>query len=117
MISLTLWGEHSKDNLAQNAVNCMIISLIVGLNLKMQSNLLIHLAIAALLHDIGMNRIPDSILKKEGKLTPNELETVKTHTIYSYRIITRELRYPEEIGRIALLHHERWDGKGYPRQL
>jgi len=45
------------------------------------------------------------------------MNQIRTHPIYSYRVIAKELKYPEEIAVIALQHHERWDGQGYPRKL
>jgi putative two-component system response regulator len=73
---------------------------------------------AAPLHDIGKIGIPDSILLKDGPLTPEERATMETHTTIGARILSGGddplLRLAEEI---ALSHHERWDGKGYPRRL
>ncbi len=70
---------------------------------------------AARLHDVGKIGIPDSILLKEGRLTAEEYERMKTHTLIGARILSggqsRLLRMAEEI---ALSHHERWDGGGYP---
>nr|WP_281255807.1 HD domain-containing phosphohydrolase [Deinococcus hopiensis] len=76
------------------------------------------LGIAARLHDVGKIGIPDSILLKPGKLTPAEYVQMQTHTLIGARILSgglsELLRLSEEI---ALTHHERWDGKGYPRGL
>jgi len=109
--------KNTSHNLSQSAVNCMILAVLVGKNLKMPNYQLINLATAALLHDVGMVKIPKSILEKKGELTEKEKKIVYTHPIYSYQIITREIGYPEDIGRTVLYHHERWDGKGYPKQL
>jgi len=69
---------------------------------------------AAPLHDVGKIGIPDSVLLKLGKLTPEEFEIVKTHTTIGARILSGSrftiLRLAEEI---AFNHHERWDGDGY----
>jgi putative two-component system response regulator len=69
---------------------------------------------AAPLHDVGKIGIPDSILLKLGKLTPDEFALVKTHTTIGARILSGSrfpiLRLAEEI---AFNHHERWDGEGY----
>jgi len=66
------------------------------------------------LHDIGKIGIPDSILLKPGKLTPEEWEVIKSHTTIGATILSGSqsplLKMAEEI---ALTHHERWDGKGY----
>ena len=64
-----------------------------------------------------MVKVPKAILRKKEKLSPEELNQIRTHPIHSYRVISKELKYPEEIGVIALQHHERWDGQGYPRHL
>ena len=77
---------------------------------------------AAALHDIGKIAIPDSILNKPGKLTDEEYEVIKTHTAVGGEMIlnlhdmgdTEYLRYAYNI---AMYHHERWDGKGYPSGL
>jgi len=73
---------------------------------------------AAPLHDIGKIGIPDAILLKAGKLEPAEIEVMKTHTLIGARILSGSdhalLTMAESI---ALTHHERWDGAGYPYQL
>ena len=50
-------------------------------------------------------------------MTTEDFRTIQTHPVHSYRILTKELGYSEEIGLVALQHQERWDGKGYPRRL
>lgn len=114
---ITISEYKTKNVLAQSSLNCMILSLLIGSQLKMVSHKLLHLAVAALLHDIGMLKIPEKLLSKEGKLSQEELSQIKSHTILSYRLITKTFKYPEEVGRIALFHHERWDGRGYPRGI
>jgi len=79
---------------------------------------------ASALHDIGKIAIPDSILLKPGKLTPEEFDIIKTHTSIGSRIIDSisdklpdqdlYLKYAKDI---CHHHHERWDGTGYPKQL
>lgn len=70
----------------------------------------------ASLHDVGKVGIPDSILKKEGRLSPDEYEQMKLHTVYGYELLG--LAQAEEMARnIALSHHEHYDGQGYPRGL
>ncbi|MBI5127864.1 MAG: HD domain-containing protein [Rhodopseudomonas palustris] len=76
------------------------------------------------LHDIGKVGIPDSILLKPGKLDPHEFEIMKTHTTLGYQtIVNAEKRLGTPVAflacakEIALSHHERWDGNGYPNGL
>lgn len=78
---------------------------------------------AAPLHDVGKIKIPDAILQKPGKLTPEEFETMKQHTTHSRQIIQtiigdiEDEHYVRLVEDIALYHHERWDGTGYPTGL
>jgi putative two-component system response regulator len=73
---------------------------------------------AAPMHDIGKIGIPDNILLKPGPLTDSEWEILKNHTLYGYDIL-KEISSPYLImgANIALNHHERWDGSGYPNKL
>lgn len=78
---------------------------------------------AAPLHDIGKIKISDTILNKPGRLTPEEFEVIKTHTLEGNQIIIHTMANIEEdaylktAGEIALYHHEKWDGSGYPYRL
>jgi putative two-component system response regulator len=73
---------------------------------------------AAPLHDIGKIGIPDSVLLKEGRLKPAERTLIETHTTIGAEILSGS-RFPllQLAEEIALSHHERWDGTGYPRRL
>jgi putative two-component system response regulator len=81
------------------------------------------LARAAALHDIGKVGVPDAILLKPGKLTPEEFDTIKTHTTIGHETLQQVLDgYPGNemlrIGaQVARWHHEKWDGSGYPDRL
>ncbi len=70
---------------------------------------------AAILHDVGKVAIPDTILKKPGKLTEDEFNIIKLHTIFGARLFENATQ-PVDIAakEIALSHHEKWDGTGYP---
>lgn len=70
---------------------------------------------AAMLHDVGKIGIPDEILKKPGKLTNDEFELIKLHTIYGANLFENTTSELDQMCKeIALNHHERWDGTGYP---
>jgi putative two-component system response regulator len=73
---------------------------------------------AAALHDIGKIGIPDAVLLKPGKLTPEEMQIMRTHTVIGSRILSGSLSALLQTAEvIASTHHERWDGKGYWRGL
>jgi HD-GYP domain-containing protein (c-di-GMP phosphodiesterase class II) len=73
------------------------------------------LRMAAMLHDVGKVAISDAILKKPGRLSDEERETMKQHTIMGARLFTeRYSEFDEAAAIVALNHHEKWDGTGYP---
>jgi hemerythrin-like metal-binding protein len=75
------------------------------------------LELAAPMHDVGKIGIDDYILKKPGKLTPDEFQIMKTHTLIGGRILDGDDPLLHLAREIALTHHERWDGQGYPEGL
>ncbi len=76
------------------------------------------LFLASAMHDLGKIGIPDHILLKPGKLTPEEWEIMKTHTLIGAQgLANSRFRLIQLAETIALYHHERWDGRGYPRGL
>ena len=82
-----------------------------------------NVVLAAPLHDIGKIKIPDTILNKPGKLTPEEYEVIKKHANYGANIIKKTIysvenkEYSDVAYNIAKYHHERYDGTGYPEGL
>jgi len=101
-------GVHST-RLAEWAVR-------VGRKLSIEETEPNQLEIAALLHDIGKFVIPDSILKKEGKLTDEERDQMNKHPEYSWSIL-RQFPGLEKASLYALHHHESYNGGGYPGGL
>lgn len=76
------------------------------------------LRLAAPMHDVGKVGIPDRILNKAGRLTPEEFSVMRSHAALGHGILCKsEQRIMRVAARIALQHHERWDGRGYPRGL
>jgi putative nucleotidyltransferase with HDIG domain len=71
---------------------------------------------AALLHDIGKLAVPEHIISKPGRLTPEEFEKMKIHPIVGGEILER-VHFPYPVVPIVRSHHERWDGTGYPNGL
>ncbi len=85
-------------------------------HMKVARPLVRTIELGALLHDIGKIGIPDRVLNKPGRLSDEEIEIIRQHTIFGGRILEKS---PElaELRRFALHHHERWDGAGYPDRL
>jgi HD-GYP domain-containing protein (c-di-GMP phosphodiesterase class II) len=115
-ISAILGAENAGSSFARSGVNTAILSAVIGSTLKLPPYRLSYLILGALLHDSGMLRIPDSIVKKRGVLSEDEAQKMRAHPLLSYRIITKELMYPDDVGLVGLQHHERWDSEGYPRK-
>lgn len=87
-------------------------------NLGVPSQQCQTLELAASLHDVGKIAIPDGILNKPGKLTEDEFELMKAHTLQGHRLLSaRTEPLMREAAIIARSHHERWDGAGYPDGL
>jgi HD-GYP domain-containing protein (c-di-GMP phosphodiesterase class II) len=85
--------------------------------LKLEKENLEELGLGAILHDIGRIMIPSYILKKPGKLSKLEFEVIKKHPLHGYKILTKDKKIGEIPKLIALQHHERFNGKGYPKGL
>ncbi len=106
-----LRDEHTGNHIQRISLYCVAI----GENLGLSENQLDILKYASILHDIGKLGIPDQILLKPGSLTPEEWEIMKKHTIIGGEILKgTNISYLKAAEKIALYHHERWDGKGYP---
>jgi putative two-component system response regulator len=133
-------GEFRDDDTGRHVIRVGQYARIIGQQLGMEEAELDMLEQAAKLHDIGKIGIPDAILLKPGKLTPEQFEAMQKHANYGKTIIegmqeneSAPLRRHAELGakildaarsptltlamRIALTHHERWDGSGYPLGL
>jgi putative two-component system response regulator len=115
---LAMAAEYRDDETHQHAERIGHTAALLGARLGLSTATLADLRRAAPLHDIGKIAITDAILLKPGRLTAEEFETIKTHTVVGARILSGSssalLQIAEEI---ALTHHERWDGTGYPRSL
>lgn len=89
---------------------------LMGSQLNLQESEILELELAGRMHDIGKISIPDSILRKQGKLDEEEWAIMKTHTTYGYQILRTADQY-SRLAEYALTHHEYIDGKGYPQGL
>ena len=93
------------------------MSIGLGRALDFHSERLDDLVVGALLHDIGKIGTPEHILRKEGRLEPEERRIIMQHSQVGYNILSGVHRLEKVILEAVLLHHERPDGAGYPRGL
>lgn len=100
-----------------HSVNVCVLSLITGISMGYDEEKLRELGIGAMLHDVGKTKIPVEILNKPGSLTKEEYDIVKKHTNIGYEILKKSSMLSTYAGYIALTHHERYDGEGYPLGL
>jgi putative nucleotidyltransferase with HDIG domain len=100
-----------------HSVNVCVLSLITGISMNYDEEKLRELGIGAMLHDIGKIRIPNEILNKPESLTAEEFKIIKKHTNYGYEILKKSKVLSTYASYIALTHHERCDGEGYPLGL
>ena len=92
------------------------LSKLLGSKLKLSEKEVEELGLLGNFHDIGKVAIDGNILNKPGKLTEDEFREIKRHPEVGYRIL-KLVKELEEIANCVLTHHERWDGKGYPKGL
>lgn len=115
---LTLAAEYRDEDTYVHVKRISYYTEIIVKNLDISPQEAEVMYYSAPMHDIGKVGIPDSILLKPGKLSPHEFEIMKTHSAIGASILQgSESPYLKSAEKFALYHHERWDGKGYPRGL
>jgi len=102
---------------AQHSINVCILSLALARHVGLSRNDLETLGVAALLHDVGKIKTPLEVLNKPGRLTPEEFALMKQHPVTGQQMLERLYGLPYQIADVALSHHERISGGGYPRGL
>jgi PAS domain S-box-containing protein len=113
---LALAAEYRDDDTFEHTERVGSTSAEIAARLELDQDQVELLRLAAPLHDVGKIGIPDHILLKPGKLTSEEYEVMKTHTMLGARLLTGSGSPVLQMATlIAESHHERWDGKGYPR--
>ncbi|WP_335923949.1 HD-GYP domain-containing protein [Shewanella indica] len=109
---------RSKDAyLLEHSVNVAFLLITFGKYLKLDREMLRQLAIGGILHDIGKIKVDNKILHKPGKLTPEEFEHMKLHQAYAIEIMEQAKGLSQVSKDVCLMHHEKLDGRGYPRGL
>ena len=106
-----------QDYIYAHSVNTCVLSVLIAVNLDYPEGKLTDLALGTMLHDVGMMMLPDALLMKMGNLTPEESKQVQQHPEDGFNILRTVREIPITVAHIAYQHHERVDGKGYPRNL
>jgi PAS domain S-box-containing protein len=111
-------GERRSRETGEHVQRVAVYARILATHCGLSSDEIEMLELASPMHDIGKVAIPDSILNKPGTLTTEEMEMIRTHTIEGYKLLSVSDRPLLKVAAtIALEHHERWDGSGYPKGL
>jgi diguanylate cyclase (GGDEF)-like protein/putative nucleotidyltransferase with HDIG domain len=114
--SLALAIEAKDQTSHKHLQRVRVFAVEVAKELGLPENEIEALRAAALLHDIGKLAIPEHIINKPGRLTPEEFEKMKIHTLVGAEILQR-VAFPYPVAPIVRSHHEHWDGGGYPDGL
>ncbi|MBI4844633.1 MAG: response regulator [Nitrospirae bacterium] len=109
-------SEVNDEDTGNHIVRVGEYSALIAEELGMPEKFVSTIKLQAQMHDVGKIHIPPEILKKPGKLTPEEFENMKLHPVYGAKILGEHVRLTMA-KNIALTHHERWDGGGYPYGL
>lgn len=100
-----------------HSVNVGVLSILTGISLGYNRDRLCQLGLGAIMHDLGKTMIPTEIINKPGPLTSVEFEEVKKHSIYGADLIRKTGWDGAAIPFVALQHHERYNGQGYPNGM
>lgn len=110
LIDLKVFDDYTY----YHSVNVGVLSIIIGASINLNKKHLCNLGLAAMLHDIGKVFIPKKILNKPDKLSHDEFETIKSHSLKGYEYLNKFFNMTTSSYNGVLQHHERFDGLGYP---
>jgi HD-GYP domain-containing protein (c-di-GMP phosphodiesterase class II) len=112
-----LGGASATANyLVNHSTRSTVLAIVLGGHLKLPPHRLIELGVAAVLHEIGMVRLPPQLYMADRRLSDQERKSITAHPILGYNIL-KDKQFPLSICLAALEHHERMNGSGYPRSL
>ena len=111
--------RKESEYTAEHCLNVCVLAIAFGRHLGLSEEQLNKLGLCGLLHDVGKMKISPEILDKPGKLTEKEFKIMKTHTVHGRNLLMSAMRKEgfQGVVDVAYSHHERIDGKGYPRAL
>ncbi|MDP4089815.1 MAG: HD-GYP domain-containing protein [Bacillota bacterium] len=117
-VNLSLYDIRTHDNYTYlHSIDTGIMAAFIGISCKYSETDLKELGLGAILHDIGKTKIDHKIINKAGKLTEEEFSEMKKHPVYGAEMLKRNYSIPNSVIRIVEQHHERIDGRGYPRGI
>jgi hypothetical protein len=116
MDALARAGEAADDDTGNHIKRVNKYSFFIANELNLESDFVDKIKYSAQMHDVGKIHIPQTILKKNGKLTKEEFDQIKLHPIYGAKIIGNS-PHLKMAAEIALNHHEKYDGSGYPNGI
>lgn len=115
-LMINLVDIKNLDNYTyEHSLNVAVMSLIVGVEMKMNHQEVSQLFLGALLHDLGKSLIPKEIVTKETSYTPEETTIMQSHAQLGYDYLKEHYGFPIACKMSVLQHHERFDGTGYPK--
>ncbi len=118
VIRLAKAAEHRDADTGNHILRVGEYTKLIAMSVGMDKDWVELVSQGALLHDVGKIAVPDAILLKPGKLNAEEWEIMKKHTIWGHKILSGSgIKLLEIAAEIALYHHEKWNGKGYPEGL
>jgi len=109
--------KNRDEYTAQHSMNVCIFSIALGRQINLSVEELNHVGLCGMMHDMGKMRVPLEILNKPGRLTPEELLLMQSHTTLGWKVLLSTSGMFSGAVDVAFTHHERLDGNGYPRNL
>ncbi|WP_438951997.1 HD-GYP domain-containing protein [Porticoccus sp.] len=109
--------KHMDYYTMEHCLNVCILAVAFGRHLRLPKDELVKLGVGGMLHDVGKMRIPEQILNKPGKLSKEEFEVMATHPEEGRKLLMKSQGSLSSAIDVAINHHERMGGKGYPRGL
>lgn len=117
-VNTSLYDIKTYDNYTyMHSLDTCIMTSFLGLSSNFKEHELKELGVGAVLHDVGKTMVPNKILNKNGRLTEDEFNEIKKHTVYGGEIVRKNMSIPRSVIDIVEQHHERVDGRGYPYGL
>lgn len=107
----------SDEYTFKHSVDVATMSMVVARKYGLTDKQVYDIGITGLLHDIGKSKIPNEVLNKAGKLTDEEFEIMRQHSVFGYRILEDKEDISQEIKLGVLQHHEKTNGRGYPMKV